>query len=241
VTQFEQLTENFSALSFDRMSGGDLEGIDSLLPDVISEVKRLDSASQTASEDFDNLVQVKRERTAELAEVRQVLNEKYITGIRESVDNPASDISSISQGLIHLEREVAFRQDGLDFIEYVLAPTALDKKQETRRDLLRAQHLEAGLLASRSHCSMLVKLEAAGLSQTHGRVVAFSETTARLKLITAEAHRVAQAADADLSASRAARIARTQQRHADGQTTKAEAMFAAVELSRSNNTESSEK
>jgi hypothetical protein len=79
VTQFEQLTENFSALSFDKMSGGDLEGIDSLLPDVISEVKRLDSASQTACEEFDTLAQVKRERTAELAEVRQLLNEKYIT------------------------------------------------------------------------------------------------------------------------------------------------------------------
>jgi hypothetical protein len=156
-----------------------------------------------------------------------------ITGIQESIDNPASDISSISQGLIHLEREGAFRQDGLDFIEFVLAPTALDKKQETRRDLLRAQHLEAGLYASRSHCSMLLKLEAAGFAQSHGRVVAFSETTQRLKLITAECHRQAQLADAELTASRAARLARTQQRHADGMTTKAEAVFAALELSRS--------
>lgn len=233
MTQFEQLTENFSALSYNTMSGADLEGIDSLLPDVISEVKRLTPEYRIASEEHDSLAQVKRERAAELATVRQALNEKYIAGIQESVDNPASDISSISQGLIHLEREVAFRQDGLDFIEYVLSPAALDKKQETWRDLLRAEHLEAGLYAARSHCTMLLKLEAAGFAQSHGRVVAFSETTQRLKLVATECHRLAQAAAVELSASRAARLARTQQRHADGMTTKAEAVFAALELSRS--------
>lgn len=230
MTQFEQLTENFSALSYDTMSGADLDGIDLLLPDVLSEVKRLTPEYRIASEEHDSLAQVKRERTAELGAVRQALNGKYIAGIQESVDNPACDLSSISQGLIHLEREVAFRQDGLDFIEYVLSPAALDKKQETRRDLLRAEHLEAGLYAARSHCTMLLKLEAAGFAQSHGRVVAFSETTQRLKLITAEFHRQAQLADAELTASRAARLARTQQRHADGQCTKAEAVYS--ELSR---------
>ena len=80
---------------------------------------------------------------------------------------------------------------------------------------------------------MVQGLERAGLSQSHGRVIAYSETTEKLKLVAADCHTRAQQANAELTASRAARLARTQQRHADGQTTKAEAMFAALELSRS--------
>lgn len=240
MTRFDQLTENFSALSYDTMSGGDLEGIDSLLPDVISEVKRLESASQTAFEDFDNLVGVKRERTAELAEVQQKRNENYVAHIQEGVSCPAADIGSLAMQDLPLERKADLLQSIVDCIDYILSPAAMDTKLGTRRDLLRAQHLEAGLYAARSHCTMLQKLEYAGLSQTHGRVVAFSETTQRLKLITAEFHRQAQLADAELTVYRAAQLARTAQRHANCQITRIEAVYS--ELSRiSTTTESNRK
>jgi hypothetical protein len=166
----------------------------------------------------------------DFATIQHKRNENSMAAIQETIYNPAADTNSLGMSRLALEREAELLQDTLDFLDFILCPDALDKKLEAQRDLLRAQHLEAGLLAARSHCTMLQQLEAAGFAQSHGRVVAFSETTARLKLITAEAHRVAQAADADLTAFRAARLARTQQRHADGMTTKAEALYS--ELSR---------
>jgi len=235
MTDLEAITNSFNALSFPSIKGDDLPGIDMLLGDTVREVKRLATEYHRACEEYDTLAGVKRERTAELAEVRQDLNKEYIARIQESVDNPACDLSSISQGLIHLEREVAFRQDGLGFIEYVLFPAASDKKQETGSDLLRAEHLEASLYAARSHATMVQGLERAGLSQTHGRVIAYSETTEKLELVAADCHTRAQQANAELTASRAARLARTQQRHADRMTTKAEAVYS--ELSRINITE----
>jgi hypothetical protein len=235
MNPLDQLAQNFDGLSYNTMTGGDLDGIDELLPEVISEVKRLTSAGETACEEFDTLAQVKRARMTDFANTQHKRNENGMAAIQETIYNPAADVNALGLSRVALERETELLQDSLDFLDFILCPAALDKKQETRRDLLRAQHLEAGLLAARSHCTMLQKLEAAGFAQSHGRVVAFSETTQRLKLITAEAHRVAQAADAELSASRAARLARTQQRHADGMTTKAEAVFAALELSRSTN------
>jgi hypothetical protein len=241
MNPLDQLAQNFDGLSYNTMTGDDLPGIDTLLPDVISEVKRLESAFETASEGVENLAEVKRTRAADFAIVQQKRNERSMAAIQETIFNCAADVNALGLSRVALERETELLQDSLDFLDFILCPSALDKKQEARRDLLRAQHLEAGLLAARSHCTMLQKLEAAGFAQSHGRVVAFSETTARLKLITAEAHRVAQAADAELSASRAARLARTQQRHADGMTTKAEAVFAAVELSRISTPESSTK
>jgi hypothetical protein len=239
MNQLEQLTQNFNALSYDKMMGDDLGGIDEVLTGVVPEVERLTSAYETACEEFNTLAQVKRERTADCVAIQHKRNEHSMAAIQETISNPAADTNSLGMSRLSLEREAELLQDTLDFLTFVLCPDALDKKLEAQRDLLRARHLEAGLYAARSHCTMLQKLEAAGIYQTHGRVVAFSETTQQLKIITSEYHRQAQISDAELTASRATRLARTQQRHADGQTTKIEAMFAAVELSRINNTESS--
>jgi hypothetical protein len=241
MSQLEQLTQNFTGLSYDTMTGDDLPGIDTLLPDVISEVQRLTSASETACEEFDTQAQVKRARMTDFATIQHKRNENGMAAIQETIYNPAADTSSLGMSRLALEREAELLQDTLDFLDFILCPDALDKKLEAQRDLLRAQHLEAGLYAARSHCTMLQKLEAAGLEQSHGRVVAFSETTQRLKLITAECHRQAQLADAELTASRAARLARTAQRHSDGQTTRAEAIYSALELSRMNTPESKAK
>jgi hypothetical protein len=237
MNQLDQLTQNFTGLSYDTMTGDDLPGIDTLLPDVISEVQRLTSAYETACEEFDTLVQIKRARMTDFATIQHKRNENSMAAIQETIYNPAADTNSLGMSQLSLEREAELLQNSLDFLDFILCPAALDKKLEAQRDLLRAQHLEAGLYAARSHASMLVKLEAAGLEQSHGRVVAFSETTARLKLVTSELHRQAQLCDAELTAARAARLARNAQRHADTQTTRAEAVFAALELSRSTNKE----
>lgn len=233
MNPLDQLAQNFDGLSYDTMSGADLPGIDELLPDVTSEVKRLESAFETASEGVENLAEVKRTRAADFALVQQKRNERSMAAIQETIYNPAADTSSLGMSQFSLEREAELLQNSLDFLDFILCPDALDKKLEAHRDFLRAQHLEAGLLAARSHCTMLQKLEAAGLEQSHGRVVAFSETTARLKLITSELHRLAQQSDAELTTFRASRAARTAQRHADGMVSRAEATFAALELSRS--------
>jgi hypothetical protein len=237
MTELQGLTETFNALSFDKITGADLRGIEKLQADVIPEVKRLTSAYRTACEEDDTLAKIKRERTADFAIVQQKRNEHSMAAIRETVYNPAADTSSLGMSRLALEREAELLQDTLDFVDYVLCPTARDKKLETRRDLLRAEHLEAALYAALSHATMLEKLERAGLSQSHGRVVAFSETTEQLKLVAAECHRQAQLADSELTAERAALITRAQQRHTDGLTTRAEATFAALELSRINTTE----
>jgi hypothetical protein len=239
VTQLEVLDETYKALSPpSKMTGNDLDGIDTLLANLLPEVSGLTSAHRTACEEDDTLAKVKRERTADFVAIQHKRNEHSMAAIRETVYNPATDTNSLGLSRLALEQEVQLLQDTLDFIEYVLCPAARDKKLETRRDLLRAEHLEAALYCARSHATMLQKLESAGLSQTHGRIIAYSEVTQRLELAATEAHRLAQQSEAELTAFRAARLARTQQRHADGLTTKAEAMYSALELSRVNTPES---
>ncbi len=233
MTDLQCLTETFNALSFDKITGGDREGIEILLTDVSSEVKRLTSAYQTACEECNTLAQVKRERAAELAEVRREQNEHYAAHIHEGVSCSAADIGSLAMQDFSLDRKADLLQSINDCIEFVLSPAAQDRKLETGCDLRRGEHLESGLHCAWTHSTLLEKLERANLPQSHGRIIAYSETVERLKLVTTECHRLAQQADAELAAFRAARLARTQQRHADGQITRADAVFAALELSQS--------
>jgi hypothetical protein len=237
MSDLKQLTEAFNSLRFNNITGADREGIEALAAEVVPELERLTSAYRTASEEHDTLATVKRERTADLATVQQKRNEHFMAVVQETTHNPAADTSSLGMSRLALEQEVELLQDTLDHVDYVLCPTARDKQLETRRDLLRTEHLEAALYAALSHATMLEKLERAGLSQSHGRVVAFSETTERLKLVATECHRRAQLADAELTAERATQLQRTQQRHSAGLTTRAEATFSAVELSRSTTTD----
>ena len=204
MSAVQALTDSFSALSLDKITGFDRPGIEHLENQVIPEVKRLTSEYQTACEEFNALAQVKQERTAGLAEVSRERNEGYIAAIQEMVANPVADGQALGMHALPLERRAELLQDTVDFVNRVLFPAALDKKLETRRDLLRAEHLEAALYAALSHATMLEKLERAGLSQSHGRIIAYSETTEKLKLVASECHVKAQQADANLTAARAA-------------------------------------
>lgn len=220
----------FDMQALDNVKAGDATGLQRLLNDeTLPKVKELTCAHKKYAEEFDFLAEVKRVRAAELAADKQTLHERIKAAIQEAVDNPASDLGAISETLTGPERKTRLQQDVLDAIEYVLLPRALDSKLESWRDLKRFEHLECSLYAALSHATMLEKLEHAGI---HGRVVAFSETTARLKSISEEAHRIAKLASEELDAFRAAQLTRQQQRAASGQVTKAEAIYGAIEVSR---------
>jgi hypothetical protein len=230
----------FDALATQNVKPGDIPGFRSLLDKAVPEVKRLQAGYQEACETYATLAQDKRVHEAKLRDATQKEHEQFAAVMREAESNTAFDLTSAYQGVLSrgLEREA--RQHVLDFINHVRLPAAFDRKLEANRDLRRAEHLEASLYAALSHATMLEKLEQAGVYQTHGRVIAVSETTSRLEQIATEAHRQAGLADAELTASRAAQLTRTQQRQAGALITKAEAVFTALELSRStNSTESS--
>jgi hypothetical protein len=241
VTSFEQITQSFRNLSHETMTGEDLEGIEETLNNTLCELKRLQSVQQGACSEHSGLAQSARELEAKLKEAVLKRCEAYISACNELADNPVADTQSLAMQLLPIERTMELLQDSLDLLNYVRLPLALDKKLESTRDLRRVEHLEAALYVARTHCTMLQKLERAGLSEHHGRVIAFSEVEEKLKLAATEAHRQAQLADAELTAARAARIARTAQRHADSLATRAEAMYSALELSRMNTPESKAK
>lgn len=232
----------FDACERGNIKAGDVPGFQSVLAEALPEVKRLQAEYQEACEAYAFLAQDKREHEAKLWDATQKEHEEFAAVMREAESNTAFLLTSAYQGVIALRTQREARQHVLDFITHVRLPAALDRKLEVTRDLRRAEHLEAALYAALSHATMLEKLERAGVYQTHGRVIAVSETTSKLEQISVEMHRQAQLANAELTAARAAQLTRTQQRQAGGLITKAEAIFTALELSRStNSTESNTK
>jgi hypothetical protein len=227
------LATMFDALDWSNVKAADGPGIRQLLSETLPEVERLTAAHQTACQECDALAQVKRARAAELAEAKLRQNERFLAAMQESVANPAYDLASGAQTLVPDAFEVRLREEGVNFLDRVLIPAAQDNQREILRDKLRSEHLEAALYAADSHAAMLEKLVGAGLYQTHGRVVAISETTERLKAIAEEAGRRARVADKELTDYRATQLALTQARAANGGTTRAEAIYAAVQLQRS--------
>jgi len=219
----------------DKITGDDLTGIEKLLRDTISEVKGLQAAHDTASTAYAALAQTSREINDKVRAATLKRNCAHLSAYNEIAENPAADAAALAMQLLALDRETEALQDTADFLREVRLPEALDKRQESNRDLCRVLHLEAALHTAFSHASMRRKLDGAGLSKTHGTVVAISETTEDLKRATAEAYRLAQLADQDLVTARAARTARAEQRRFAGQITRAESIYAAVEVSRTVN------
>jgi hypothetical protein len=220
-------------LSTDKVGPGDTGGIEKVLGDTLYELKQLQGLHQKRCTDFDALAQGARDVSAKLKVIISKLNEARIATCIECDDNPVADSNSLAMQLLPLEREAELLQDSLDLLTFVRIPDALDAKLEVTRDLRRIEHLEASLYSAHSHATMLQKLDRAGFSESHERVVAVSETTEKLKLAAAEALRQAQLSDAQLTDERATRVARTAARRASAQITKIEAALAALELSRS--------
>jgi hypothetical protein len=204
-----------------------------VLGDTLHELNRLQTLHGKVCAEFNDVTQSARELDVKLKANLRKLHEAHMSACSECGANPAADTNALAMQLLPLEREVELLTDSADLLTYVRIPNALDAKLEVTRDLLRVQHLEASLYASHSHASMLAKLEHAGFGESHGRVVAISETTEKLKLVAAEAHRQAQLADTALTDQRAARITLTAARRASGKITRAEGTLAAVELARS--------
>jgi hypothetical protein len=224
----------FDAIDTANVKAGDGPGLKTLLAETLSKVKAATIAHTKYREELDTLIEVRRVRAAELADDKHTLNERIKAAVTEAIDNPASDLRATSQTLIAPERKVLLGQDVLDSIDFILLPAVKDREQESARDLKRLEHLESAIYAALSHVDVLERLEHAGVSQ-HGRVVVLSETTETLKRIADEAQRQAMQCDADLTTGRAARLLQQQHRQSMG-ITHAEAVFAALELSRTTST-----
>jgi len=224
----------FDSLDTDNVQPQDEPGISQVIADTVPEVERLIAECQVASEECDALAQREREIDARLAVIIPKRNEDRLAALNEAIENPVADANSVAMSLLSIEREADLLTDAKDLISKVLYPAAFDRKLGKNRDLSRFQHLEAAAYAGHSHATMLQAMERAGLTQSHGRIFAVSETTERLKALASECHRRAQLAEAELTEYRAAQALRTAQRRATGQVTKAEALYASVAISHSN-------
>jgi uncharacterized protein YciI len=221
-----------AALNLRNVKAADRPGLRTLLEETLPQVARLTTEYAEACKQCDILAEVKRVRTAELVEAKKRQNERFLAAIQESVDNPAYDVASGAQSQAPYTLEVELRQEGLNLVEYVLAPAAEDTRMDTQRDLQRFQHVEAAIYAADSHAALLEQLERAGVYQTHGRIVAVSENSQRLQAIAEEAGRQAAQAESDLKSYRDQQIIKTSQRQAGSAITRAEAIYSAVQLSR---------
>jgi hypothetical protein len=233
------LSTRFDIIDPGNVTAHDRAGLRQLLDDTLPHIARLTAELQLATEWCDSLQQTKRTRSAELADVRRIGNAKFLTRIQESNANPVYDHRAGAEAQLPFTLEIELRQEALNFLDYVLVPQATGTAMEIRRDLLRFEHLEAAIYAADSHAALLEKMEAAGIYETHGRVVTMSESTERLKAIANEAGRLAAVAEAELTDWRAKQGIGKQQRYVGGHITKAEALYAAAALT-SNTTESSE-
>ena len=231
-----ELLSVLEKISTDRVKAGDIGGIDKTLINTVRELKQAQALHQKASDDYTALAQSARELDAKCKQCLLKLYEARILAYNESIDNPAADVKALAAQLLPMEREVELIQDSRDSVTHVRLPEALDRKQETGRDEDRLKHLESALYTARSQATMLEKLERAGFFESHGRVAAVSETTLKLKMVTAECYRQAQLSEQQLTDQRAARITLTAARRASGQITRAEATFAALEIARSTST-----
>jgi hypothetical protein len=220
------------ALGWEGPHTGDGLGLKKLLTETIP---KRDAALANFKADevrYDTLVLSLRDIDQRRKRATDALNAKYLDSLDEVISNPASDSQGLADYLLPMEGNVALLANAQDRLNHTLIPEALIRKQESLVKLREIEALEAGLHAAVSECDTLDRLERAGVFASEGRVFVAGEETEKLKAAAREANRLANVAVADLEAERTQQLTTTQTRHSTGHITKAEAIYAAVELSR---------
>jgi predicted transcriptional regulator len=200
----------------------DKSGVNELTEKTIPETHRLQSAHQDACAEVQSLTELKRQLSAQYKQVEAQLRDKEYAALVEATQNPSADVAGLSANLIALEREVRFRKDGIDLLEFVLIPAALERQYEIGRDSARSIHLESALYAAAAQIDALERLQGAGFGEAHGRTVVLSSKVEALKALVSECQRHAAVTSQEFEAFKKQRAERAQQRMLAGATTHAE-------------------
>jgi hypothetical protein len=196
-----------------------------MLPDAIAETNKCATVHAEAERDCSDLRQSFGDLTSRLADAQVNLQRELSRTWDEVIRNPvASDTRGLAGLLLPPEREAALITDALDLLRHFLIPSALLRKLEAAVKLRQAEALEAGLHAAFDEATTLERMDNAGVQ----RGLFIGDTTQRLKFSASEATRLALQAVAELDAERERQKLLLQQRIADGQLTRAEAVRASL-------------